>query len=151
MGSLSVENTSFSTMSLCSPVRYIYCYLLWSIGGTPTPFYFHSAWKQELCCKGPGSHQFYSTLKEKKDQKHTSSHSLGFNFFDFCKSFDYQQKAEHFKTIVPLLKGYPHHRELMNDTYIWISEYPFISFSFFKGNHWDPVCRTSEVLHQDPN
>lgn len=61
---------------------------------------------------------YHAKREGKKRSKRTSSHSLGVNFFAFFKSFDYQQKAERFKTIAPVLMGYPHHRKLMNDTYI---------------------------------
>lgn len=77
--------------------------------------------------------------------KHTSSQSLGVTLTTLAVS-----KKQCFKTSGPVLTAYP------DQTCRWmihISEFLslLISLSFSKGDHWDTVCQTSEVLHQDSN
>lgn len=122
-------------MSLCSPVQYIYCYLpqttIHPRRNTPA-FLLKFSLKARAVLQRPGSREFHTVLKEKgKRSKHTSSHSLGLNCFDLFKSFDNQQKEEHFKTVAPVLMGYPHHRKLINDTseFLSILSFPFSFFS----------------------
>lgn len=121
----SVENSSFSTMSLGSPVwqRYL---VLYRLCGTLQPFYLHSTGKHELRSKGKTVINFIPRKERNRSKTPYLISSL--------TSLTFKQLWLSAKKLIALeLMGDPHYRRLINETYIWISNYPFFSFLFPKG------------------